>query len=222
MRLKWGLLASVGCIAVMLALTLWGWLATPDDALFPAHWGISGRVDRYAGKAEALLLLPAIALGLTALLALLPAAEPRRQNLMRSAGAYQTVWAAVLGVLLLVHAGIVLAGIGYDIAIPRLLLIALGGLFAALGYALPRVASNYLFGIRTPWTLSSNLAWQRTHRLGGPLFAWLGAAVALSALLLNEYLGFGVLFGGTTVIVVSLVVYSYTVWRSDPERQAGQ
>ena len=36
-----------------------------------------------------------------------------------------------------------------------------------LGNLLPKIPSNFFAGIRTPWTLSSELVWRKTHRLGG-------------------------------------------------------
>jgi uncharacterized membrane protein len=42
-----------------------------------------------------------------------------------------------------------------------------GLLFIVLGNLMPRFRSNFFFGIRTPWTLSSEQMWMKTHRLGG-------------------------------------------------------
>ena len=68
-------------IALMLAISAYAWIALPDDARLPVHWGVDGEPDRYGSKVEALLLSPAIALGIVLLLAVLPRIEPRRANL---------------------------------------------------------------------------------------------------------------------------------------------
>ena len=49
-------------------------------------------------------------------------------------------------------------------------------LFIVIGNYLPKVRPNYLVGIRTPWTLTSDLSWDRTHRIGGRLFVLEGFA----------------------------------------------
>jgi uncharacterized membrane protein len=73
-------------------------------------------------------------------------------------------------------------------------------------------------GVRTPWTLSSELSWTRTHRLAGRLFALVGVLALLVAVTGIPELIFAVIGGGTIVTVVVVVVYSYLVWRDDPER----
>lgn len=71
-------------------------------------------------------------------------------------------------------------------------------------------------GIRTPWTLSSERSWERTHQLGARLFAGLGVLVALSAAL--PEVGVFLIPGGAGVVIVVLFVFSYVVWRDDPDK----
>ncbi len=76
-------------------------------------------------------------------------------------------------------------------------------------------------GIRTPWTLSSDLSWDKTHRLGGRLFFAWGLLVMILTLLnllppMTFFIGvFSLLF----VILIGLAIYSYQVWREDPEHR---
>ena len=63
-----------------------------------------------------------------------------------------------------------------------------GALFVVIGSVLGRVRPNWFVGVRTPWTLSSKVSWERTNRAGG---------------------GIGTL---------GLVVYSYRLWRDDPDK----
>jgi len=53
--------------------------------------------------------------------------------------------------------------------------IALGSLFIVVGNYLPKVPQNWFVGIRTPWTISSEVVWKRTHIVGGWLFILSGA-----------------------------------------------
>jgi uncharacterized membrane protein len=46
----------------------------------------------------------------------------------------------------------------------------------AFGLAMPRLRRNALAGIRVPWTLASDEAWARSHRVGGALFVAGGLA----------------------------------------------
>ncbi len=124
---------------------------------------------------------------------------------------------ALLGGL---HALTVAVALGADLDVLRLVLIATGALFIVIGNYLPKVRSNYLMGIRTPWTLTSDLAWYRTHRLGGRLFVIGGLVViALGVSGADGGLLVAALIATIAVLLVALFAYSFVVWRSDPERR---
>ena len=100
-----GLIASAGLLAVMAALSAWGWLATPEGAEFPVHWNAAGEADRVGGKAEAFLVMPGIGLLLTGLFAVAPHIDPRGRNLARSFTAFLVGWIGVMVVLTLTQIG---------------------------------------------------------------------------------------------------------------------
>ncbi|TFW31670.1 SdpI family protein, partial [Pseudomonas putida] len=52
---------------------------------------------------------------------------------------------------------------------------------------LQRVRSNYFMGIRTPWTLSNETVWKKTHRLSGKLLFIGGLLTLISAFLPDGY-----------------------------------
>ena len=66
-----------------------------------------------------------------------------------------------------------------------------------------------------PRTLSSDLSWDKTNRLGGRVFVAIGAAWILAGLTRS-----GTVFAVVLVILLALIilvtVYSYFVWRGDP------
>ncbi len=55
----------------------------------------------------------------------------------------------------------------------------LGLMFIMLGNLLPKIPSNFFAGIRTPWTLSSEEVWRKTHRCGGICFIAAGILMIL-------------------------------------------
>jgi uncharacterized membrane protein len=93
----------------------------------------------------------------------------------------------------------------------------IGGLMVVLGSLLGKIRPNWFVGIRTPWTLSSKTSWTRTHRLGGWLFLLVGLATLVSGAI-SAPVAFYVLMGGLGLTVVWTVVYSYVVWRGDPDK----
>ena len=94
-----------------------------------------------------------------------------------------------------------------------------GSLFVLMGGLMGKIRPNWFVGIRTPWTLTSKVAWVRTHRLGGWLFLAQGLLFILSGALrfaAFHYLVITTMF----VVIVTLFAYSYVVWRADPEKQS--
>jgi uncharacterized membrane protein len=61
--------------------------------------------------------------------------------------------------------------------------IGFGLLFVLLGNYMPKLPRNFFFGIRSPWTLASEVVWTKTHRISGILFAAAGIIFIVLSLL---------------------------------------
>ena len=212
---------SAAVVAGMVAIGAWAWIQLPAGADVPIHWGPDGTPNGYASKTVGLLLLPLIAAGVAVLLAAIPRIEPRRANLERSGKAYGAIWAGVMLLLGGIQVIVVATSLGATLDVSRLMLFGTGALFIVIGNYLPKVRSNYMVGIRTPWTLTSDLAWDRTHRLGGRLFVVEGLVFLVLGLIgvAPEYLVIAIV-AAIVVLVVVLFGYSYQVWKSDPARRS--
>ncbi|HEX7099953.1 MAG TPA: DUF1648 domain-containing protein [Acidimicrobiia bacterium] len=205
-------------LAVMLAVSIWAWPQIPDDALIPTHWNAAGEADGFSSKPFGLFGLPAVCAGVTLLLAVLPRVEPRRQNLEKSARAYIAIGMATLLLMAAIHVAAVLSTVGVDVNVSSVSVVTLSVLLCVMGVALRRVRSSWLFGIRTPWTLTSERSWKRTHEVGSVVFLVVGIASLLVALAADPSVALWAQLGAIGVGVVGLVVYSYLVWRNDPHR----
>lgn len=214
------LLVSAATLGAMFLVSAWAWTQLPPGAQVPIHWGVDGQPDDWADKTVGLFLLPLIATGVAVLLALIPRFEPRRANLERSGKAYGATWIGIMLLLGGMHLLAISVALGASLDLTRIVMVATGALFVLIGNYLPKVQPNYLMGIRTPWTLASDLAWRRTHRIGGRLFvieglilAGLGLLGASGALLVAAVLG------AVVVLLAVTVVYSYQVWKMDPDKR---
>lgn len=219
MRVKQGLIISGFVMLFMLGLSLYAWLHVPEGSRLPVHWGISGKPDRYGGKFEALMLLPIMAVVLSILFAVIPAIEPRRKHLQQSRTAFLVIWAVVLFILAAVHAMLVFTALGARFNMTTAIFVMLGFMFVVMGYFLGKMESNFFMGIRTPWTLSSEIAWKKTHRLGSCLFMAFGVIMLAVSWMQGPWLVW-IILGGTLTMTMVLVVYSYWVWRGDPARHS--
>jgi len=216
-RLIW---FSVAIVAAMLAFAAYAWVTLPAGAEVPIHWGPDGTVDGWASKTLGLLLLPLTAAGLALLLAGIPRFEPRRANLERSGKAYGAIWIAVILLLACVQVVIVATALGATVDMSRLTLFGIGALYLVIGNYLPKVRPNYLMGIRTPWTLTSDLAWDKTHRVGGRLFVIEGLVfIAMGIVGVSPEALAVVLIAGIVLLLVVSAVYSYRVWKVDPAKR---
>ena len=210
---------GLGAIAFMALVNAWAWPQLPADARVPIHFGVSGTPDGYADRTVGLLLLPAVAAGVLAILAVIPRLEPRRDHLERSMPAYTATAIAVMGLLAVVDVVAVRSALGSQVDVGIPISLGVGILFLVIGNYLGKVRSNFLFGIRTPWTLTSELSWSRTHRLGGRLFALCGLLLIVVSFLLPTAWRSAILIGSLLAIVVVPIVYSYGVWLADPRRE---
>lgn len=86
-----------------------------------------------------------------------------------------------------------------------------------IGNYITKIPRNFYIGIRTPWTLTNDDVWFRTHRLGGRTMMAAGLAMmTIMPFLRGSAVG---IFLGTVVGVAALVpiVYSYVIYRrADP------
>jgi len=208
-----GALLAAGLLASALALP-----ELPSRVV--VHWGPGGAADGYGPPLFAALFLPAVAAGLLALFAVLPRVDPLGENVAAFRAAYDWLVVATVGFLVLLHLAVLAVNLGYDVAITDVAAVGFAALFWVLGGVLARAERNWFVGIRTPWTLSSDEVWDRTHALGGWLFRATGV-LALGALLVPEY---AVVFFVGPVLVVAVGTGAYSYWlyrRLDPEPAVG-
>lgn len=181
----------------------------------PVHWNAAGEVDRYGSRLEGVLVMPIVMLGIALLVPALPKIDPRGRNYEKFAPTYHLVMNATLTFMLLVHVAILAATMGARIDVGRVVPIGVGALLIVLGNVLPRTRPNWMFGIRTPWTLSNDRVWERTHRVGGYLMLGAGLVIALAGLLLPGTRGIAVLVAAVLVAALGSIVYSYVAWRQE-------
>jgi uncharacterized membrane protein len=180
----------------------------------PVHWGFDGEIDRYGSRVEGAFLLPVVMLAIWALMRWLPTIDPRRANYAKFQDTYDLVITSALGLFTAMHVAIVGTALGWPLSIGRLAPALVGLLFVVLGNSLPRARPNWWFGIRTPWTLSNDRVWMRTHRVGGYLLLGAGLVFLVAAALPSPWT-FGVAIAAAIAASVGSIIYSYLVWKEE-------
>jgi uncharacterized membrane protein len=171
------LLLSGGMIGAMLAIAAWAYGRVP--ASLAVRWDIAGAPVGFADRGVALLILPLTAVVLTAVFALSPTLMPERSRLERSAAAWTAVWMVLSVWLLGAQVLMVAANLGVPLDVPRVCSLCAAGVIFVVGNWLGKVRYNFVFGIRTPWTLANERVWDKTHRFAGRLMVV--AALVLAA-----------------------------------------
>ena len=214
MRSRWfGLVVT----ALAAAVSVWAYPRLPETVA--THWNLQGTPDGYSSRLWAVAMMPLLTLGLTGLFNVLPKIDPRRENYAKFLDSYWLIANAVLVFTGVADVLILANGLGYTVQVDRLLPLGVGLLFAFLGNYLTRVEPNWFVGIRTPWTLSSDAVWRKTHRTAGWLFVVGGLVIAAGAFAPRGV--FLPLFVATIVVVAGIpVVQSYILWKREQNGRA--
>ena len=137
----------------------------------PTHWNFNGEVDQWSSKAVGAFLFPAIILGMYILFLVLPFADPKKERYSEFAKTYHIFKTIMITIFTLLYFATSLSSAGIaDIPIGLFTTFLIGSMFIVIGNYMSKLKSNWFVGIKTPWTLSSEEVWNKTHRLGGKIF----------------------------------------------------
>ncbi|MCA8901852.1 MAG: SdpI family protein [Hyphomonas sp.] len=229
-HIRIGLAWSAFVVAAMIAMILYAGAHIPDAAEVGTHFGPDGGADQFGDRGRALGLLwilPGVATCMALILAVAPLVDPRKRNIEVGRQAYLVTWLGVMTLQGVVMAGIVVSMIrsvegAYEgPEIVRMIIAGMALLFIVMGNYMPKTRSSYIFGLRTPWTLSSDIAWEKTHRLAGRLFIIAGLLGLAGALLFNGIWLALQLPACVMAAVFASAIYSYFAWRTAPDREHG-
>jgi uncharacterized membrane protein len=221
MNLRRPLIVSAILIIAMAGLSLAAARLLPVTV--PLSFDAHGVATAYGRPYLPLAIMPLVALMLTAVFAALARGEPRRENLAASAVPYGTRWIGALALIAVVHGWIVYTLITttrgtLPLDPTRLVFVLVGAMIAVVGSQLARVRSNFMIGIRTPWTLADDQVWQRTHRLArwpvmvvGVLIVAAAVGAPSPSILLT--LTLSLVFALAVVVTLA----SYLLWRGGGE-----
>lgn len=175
------------------------------------HWGINGQADGFASKEFGLLFLPAITAVIYAVLKFVPRIDPLKKNIEAFRKYYDRFVLIIVLFMVFIHLATVLWNFNNSINIGKLIFPAIGVLIFYIGAMFGRTKRNWFFGIRTPWTLSNDLVWDKTHRLGSHLFK-ISGLTGILGFFWPEF-AFWLFFISIITSSIVLIIYSYIVFR---------
>ena len=178
-----------------------------------SHWDANGSVDGYMPKLWGLFLLPVISAILFLVYMLIPKIDPFKGNIETFRGHFDVFILLLFVFLFYVHMLTMLWNLSYRFNFIQLLAPAFGLLIYYAGIMMENAKQNWFIGVRTPWTLSSEVVWDKTNKLAGKLFKVAGVLAAMG-LIFPKYAIFLIL---VPVILAAVypIIYSYQKYQQE-------
>lgn len=188
-------------ILISFIIGIYFYSRVPDQ--LASHWNAKGEVDDYMSKFWGLFLMPIVSIVLFLLFLLIPKIDPLKKNIEKFRKYFDTFVVLIILFLFYIYLLTIFWNIGIRFDMGQAIIPALGILFYYIGVLLKHAKRNWFIGIRTPWTLSSEKVWEKTHQLGSKLFKISGVIAFL-----------GIFFQGLAiwfVIIPAILVSFYTL-----------
>ena len=207
-------------IIIQIIASLYLGLSLSEDAKIPCHWNIKGEIDGYFGKWTGVLIFPGINLAMLLFIIALPYISVRYKNAQKR---FDKVIPSLATIIIFFFAGIHIYMIllAKEILNPsgNIIFYLIGLMFIMLGNIFPKIPSNFFAGIRTPWTLSSEEVWRKTHRLGGINFVIAGLLmIVITAILGNNSTANIIMFVLFMSLVLYPVLYSFILFKKEEKK----
>ena len=208
------LIPGLVALAAAAGFSVWAYPQLPAEVA--THFNLEGDANGWSSRLVAALLVPMLGLALALAFTVLPRIDPRRASYALFGSTYWTIVNAVLILLVGIHILSLGKALGWPVDMARVAALGIGGLFILLGNLMTRIRPNWFMGIRTPWTLSSDTVWRKTHRFGGVAFVLAGLCIAATTVVPSTWAKYGAI-GFAAAAAISSVVYSYVVWRREQD-----
>jgi uncharacterized membrane protein len=184
------------------------------------HWNIHGEPDGWSDRSTLPWLIGGMGVGMYLLMLVIPYLDPRKRNLQASSRSYQHLRVVFQLLFAFIGFGSVRGGLVENFDVGTWFMPVLFLFLAAVGNYMHSLRSNYFIGIRTPWTLEYPEIWERTHRLGGRLWFWMGFIGAIGAFFIRGNALPVWMISLIAIMVLVPAVYSFVLFKKGVGRKA--
>jgi uncharacterized membrane protein len=203
-------IAAICIIVLSFVIAAYAYNTIPGDKV-ASHWNARGEVNGYMSKFWGLFLVPIISVALYLLFLAIPKIDPMQNNIEKFRKYYDILILVIMIFLFYIFLLTILANFGYNFNMTWAILPAVGLLFIYIGAIMHKMKRNWFAGIRTPWTISSDEVWDKTHALGGKLFVAAGI-ITIIGIFFQDYLIWFMLVPILAAAIIP-IVYSYLIYR---------
>ena len=199
----------IAVILISFAIALYLYPSMPEQ--MASHWNSKGEVDGFMSKFWGLFLMPIVTLGMYFLFIFLPKIDPLKKNIEKFRKYYDALILLIILFMFYTYILTLLWNLGYRFGMTQAISPAMAILFFFIGFIMNKLERNWFVGIRTPWTLSSDIVWKKTHELGGKLFMFAGILAFLGAFF-PDY-AIWLILVPILAVTLFIIVYSYFEYR---------
>ncbi|NJD51922.1 MAG: SdpI family protein [Candidatus Methanoperedens sp.] len=201
----------IGIVLLSFGIGIYVYPEMPEK--IASHWNAQGEVDGYMSKFWGIFLMPIISVGLFLLFVIIPGIDPYKSNIEKFRKYYDNFIIVIILFLFYIYLLTIFWNMGFRYNMITLLSPAFAILFYYSGVLIENAKMNWFIGIRTPWTLSSEKVWDKTHKIGGKLFKIAGI-IAFAGILFQSYAIFFILVPILSAVIY-LVIFSYIEYQKE-------
>ena len=204
---------SILFVLLSLCASFASYPSLPDK--MASHWDAQGNVNGYMGRFWGAYLMPLIQAAVVIILFVVPKIDPLKKNIDSFKKEYFLFILAISSFLTLVHIQVLAINLGSEIDLGRNIPLMIGFLFILIGKVMQKIKRNFFIGIRTPWTISSDIVWEKTHKIGSNLFILSGAVTLIASA--TGFYPFEILMITIITTAIISIVYSFLEYRKLPK-----
>lgn len=205
------ILLAISYIIIAFILSILFYNFIPDPMI--THWGLNGEANGYTPKEAGIWFVPLVMTGILIILYYVPKLDPLSKNIDGFRKEYHTLIAVITGFFLYLQIISIALNLGINLDIRQLLSPAFAALVYSTGSLIKRTKRNFFIGIRTPWTLNSDLVWEKTHNKAAKLFK-ASAILSLIGLFVPE-LAFFFIIVPLLLASLGVIIYSYIEYKKE-------
>ena len=181
-----------------------------------SHWNAEGNVNGWMLKPWALFLMPVLSLVMLFFFRWLPKIDPLRENVAKFKDQYNIFILGMIGFLFYIYILTIVWNLGSVFNMTKLMIPGIAVVFFICGNLIEHAKRNWFIGIRTPWTMSSDHVWDKTHELGAKAFRITAFIMLLGVFF--ETLAIWFVLVPVFLAVIVVFVYSYYVHKNHKSR----
>ncbi len=216
-KLSWK--SEAWCILVTLAtvaLSFYFYAHFPEQVV--GHWNFAGQPDDWTSRAGGAFGMVGVLIFMYVLFLALPMLDPKKDRYADFEKVYHLFKNIMVTFFAVIYVLSGLYNLGYPIQIQFWVPWLVGLLMILIGNYLGKLKRNWFVGIKTPWTLSSENVWNKTHRVGGWMFIVFGVCIIISPNLPYAW-GAGIFVGGAVLATFGSMLYSYIVYLQEKKNK---